>query len=155
MDDELEGHHQERGDNDDGELVGRDDEVADGEVFRGKHGREGAGRRAEEDLAAVFEEERDADGGDEDVEGGAAPQRAIDEALDDNAEEGAAEHGNGEHDQAAPDRGLGDALADVVADERADHEHIGVREVDEPEHAIDHRIAEGDEGVDGAEGEAV
>jgi len=46
-------------------------------------------------------------------------------------------------------------FADVVADERTDHEDVGMGEIDEPEHAINHRVAERDERVYGSEGEAV
>src|SRR5258708_5691543 len=46
-------------------------------------------------------------------------------------------------------------LADEVADEGADHEDVGVREIDEAQHAIDHRVAKRDERIDGPEGQAV
>ena len=39
----------------------------------------------------------------------------------------------------------------VVADERAEHEDVAVREVDQLQDAVDHRVAERDQGVDGAE----
>jgi hypothetical protein len=49
----------------------------------------------------------------------------------------------------------GQRLPGVVAEERADHEDIGVGKVDEPQHAVHHRVPERDERVDGAEREAV
>ena len=39
--------------------------------------------------------------------------------------------------------------------EDPDHEDLGVGEVDEPQHAVDQRVAEGDQGVDRAQREAV
>jgi glutamyl-tRNA reductase len=49
----------------------------------------------------------------------------------------------------------GMCLPEVVAEEGADHEDIRVREVNEAQHAVDHRVAERDERVDGAERQAV
>ena len=46
-------------------------------------------------------------------------------------------------------------VGEVVAGERAEHVDVAVREVDEAQHAVHHRVAERDEGVDGAEREAV
>ena len=42
-----------------------------------------------------------------------------------------------------------------VAGERAEHVHVAVREIDQPQHAVDHRVAERDERVDRAERETV
>lgn len=118
----------------------------------GKIGGKVRGGGAEEDLAAVFEEEGDADGGDEDVEGGGGTERPVGKLLDGDAEGGAAEHGGEEDEEAAPDRAFRDVLTGVVADEGADHEDVGVREIDEAQDAVDHRIAERDQGVNRAEG---
>ena len=41
------------------------------------------------------------------------------------------------------------------ADERADHEDVAVGEVDQADDAVDHRVAQGDQGVDEAQLEAV
>ena len=40
--------------------------------------------------------------------------------------------------------------AEVKADERAEHVDIPVREIDEPQHAEDHRVAERDQRIDRA-----
>ena len=42
-----------------------------------------------------------------------------------------------------------------VAHVDADHHHVAVGEVDELQHAVDHRVAERDQRVDGAGGQAV
>src|SRR5206468_11892259 len=47
------------------------------------------------------------------------------------------------------------AEKDLDADEGAEDEDLGVREVDELEDAVDHRVAERDEGVHEAESDAV
>jgi hypothetical protein len=106
-------------------------------------------------LAAVFQQQRDADGGDEHVERGATAQASVSEPFDRHAEQRAADHGGHEHDESAPNRVFRHQLAHVETDESSDHEDIRVREVDEPQHAINHRVAEGDESVDRAEGETV
>jgi hypothetical protein len=49
----------------------------------------------------------------------------------------------------------GDFGREIKPGERAEHEDVAVREIDEPQNAIDHRVAEGDEREDGAEREAV
>ena len=45
--------------------------------------------------------------------------------------------------------------AEVIAGERAEHEDVAVREIDEPQHAIHHRVAERDQRVDRAQRKAV
>jgi hypothetical protein len=146
---------QQGGDHDDDDLVGGDHEFTEREVVPRGRPREGARRRAEEDLAGIFEQQGDADGGDEDVERGGAPQGAVGQSLDGHAQHGAAEHGDEEDEEAAPDRVLRHELAQVVTDEGADHEHVRMREVDEAQDAVDHRVAERDERIDGPEGQAV
>ena len=49
----------------------------------------------------------------------------------------------------------GRCLPGEVPDEGAHHEDVRVREVDEAQDAVDHRVAERDQGVDGPQGEAV
>ena len=48
-----------------------------------------------------------------------------------------------------------DGVHGEEAGEDAHHEDLGVGEVDEPQDAVDQRVAEGDEGVDGAERQPV
>ena len=46
-------------------------------------------------------------------------------------------------------------VGEVVPGERAEHVDVAVREVDEAQHAVHHRVPERDQRVDGAEREAV
>jgi len=52
-------------------------------------------------------------------------------------------------------RRAAERLQDPVADERADHEDVAVREVEELQDDVDERVAERDQRVDAAEREAV
>ena len=124
IDDELEGDHQQCRHHDDEDLVAGDDEAAEGVIGRGEDGGKGAGRGAEEDLTGVFEKQGHADGGDEDVERGGSAERAVGEALDNHAEEGAAEHGGEQDDETAPHGIFGDEFAEIVTDEGADHKDV-------------------------------
>ena len=49
----------------------------------------------------------------------------------------------------------GDFRREVKSGERAEHENVAVREIDEAQDAIDHRVAERDEGENRAERQAV
>src|SRR5262245_28318826 len=46
-------------------------------------------------------------------------------------------------------------LGHAVAEEGAHHHHVAVGEVDELQHPVDHRVAQGHQGVDGAGGDPV
>ena len=125
------------------------------EVGGREDGRKRAGRGAEDELAGVLKEKGYADGGDEDVDRGTAAQGAVDDAFDQDAKDRATDHGAGEDEEAAPERALGDEFTEVIADKGADHKNLGVGEIDKAQHAVNHRVAKRDEGVDGTEGEAV
>ena len=49
----------------------------------------------------------------------------------------------------------GDFRREIKSGEGAEHEYVAVREIDEPEDAIDHRVTERDEGENRAERQAV
>jgi hypothetical protein len=49
---------------------------------------------------------------------------------------------------------LREPVAGVIADERSDHEDVAVREVDQLQDAVHHRVAESDERVDRAGSDA-
>jgi hypothetical protein len=51
--------------------------------------------------------------------------------------------------------GRREAREEEEPDERPDHEHVAVGEVDQLDDPVDHRVAEGDEGVDRAEDKRV
>ncbi len=102
-------------------------------------------------LPDVLEQQRDADRGDERGEPRRAAHRAVGEALDDHPEEGADRHGDDEDQERLPERGLGpraEPAGAEEAEERAQHVDVAVREVDQPQDAVDHRVAQGDQGVD-------
>ena len=82
-------------------------------------------------------------------------QRPVNQALDQHTKEGATDHGAKQNQRACPERVLWQHLPELEADKRADHEDIGVREVDEPKDAVNHRVAECDERIDGTEGKTV
>src|SRR5207245_1769260 len=105
--------------------------------------------RAETNLAIlryVLEQQRNPNGGNQHRERRATTQGTIRKALDQHTQYGTNYHREREREQAAADvvGGQMPLLDGVVADERADHEDIAVREVDEAEHAINHRVTEGD-----------
>jgi hypothetical protein len=54
-----------------------------------------------------------------------------------------------------PSEGWPEISSGVKSRKRADHEDVAVREVDEPQHAIDERVADGDERIHRADGKAV
>ena len=91
-------------------------------------------------------------------------ERAIGEPLDRRPEDAQQQHGHCEVDEEdhREDGRLIDrpVLTEDIGEhvhrrERADHEDIAVREVDELDDAVDHRVADGDEGVDRADRQAV
>ena len=116
--------------------------------------------RAEHELRGVLEEERDPERGDQRRDAWSVTQPPVREALDHHAEQAAAEHRADQHQheqQRDVDRECGRAAEDgdqSEADERADHEDVAVREVQQLEDPVDHRVAEGDQGVDAALGDA-
>jgi hypothetical protein len=69
-------------------------------------------------------------------------------------------HGSHERDEGRAGDGFGGEhpahqWREVVGGEGADHEDVAVGEVDEAQHAVDHGVAEGDQGVDRAKGQAI
>ena len=118
-------------------------------------------RGAEHQLHRVGDEERDAERADQRRDPRRVAERPVGEALDRDAEHGAAGHrGERDQDQQQPDRDdrvgrAAEQLERAEADERAHHEHVAVGEVQELEDAVDERVAECDQGVDAAERQAV
>ena len=92
---------------------------------------------------------------------GRVAQRPVGEALDRDAEHRAADHRAEHHQREQEPDGhrrvarAAEHLEDAEADERADHEDVAVGEVQELEDAVDERVAERDEGVGAALGQAV
>ena len=148
------GDQQEKGHRHDKEVVARDGHtLPEGNADRGQEVGKGLLIDPEEDLPTVGEQERNSDRGDEHCKLGLGSQRPIGETLDHDPEEGADKHrpnqdGRGRHP------GIGkDPVQEgcpVVARKGPDHEDVAMGEVDELEDAVDHAVAECDQGVDGS-----
>ena len=116
---------------------------------------------AEHHLHRVREEERDAERADQRRDPRGVAERPIGEALDHDAEHRAAGHGRKrDQHQQQPGRHhrirrAPQQLERAEADERADHEHIAVGEVEELQDPVDERVAERDQGIDAAQREPV
>ena len=87
----------------------------------------------------------------------AVAQRTIGQPLDKRAQKGAAAHAQQQDNDILRDRPAvrQDRRDCEQADIRAHHIHVAVREVDELQHAVDHRVANGDQGVHTADLNAV
>ena len=142
--------HKDKGHAHDEELLPVDDEPFECPRDVADRCGERARRRRDERHHDVLEQERHADRRDEHRDARRVAQRAVREPLDRDTEQGGHRHGD-------EDRGHdGDAERDGIESEvRADHVDVAVREVDELDDAVDHRIAERDERVDAAEGYSV
>jgi hypothetical protein len=110
----------------------------------------------------VLEHERHADGRDQRREPGGAPQRSIGHPIDGHVEGGGGQHGEREderqqrHEVPAVQRpGHAEQGEPGEGDVEAQHEDVAVREVDQLDDAVDHRVAERDQGEDGAAGQPV
>jgi hypothetical protein len=117
------------------------------------------GPRTLRQLHVVLQQDRHADRRDQRRELEGAAQWPIGGALDGPAVDGGEGHGH-QQDQQDGDRRRADAqrAADHEADQRdegADHEDFAVREVDHADDAVDHRVADGDQAVDGAQRDGV
>ena len=85
-------------------------------------------------------------------------ERAVGEALDQKSQRATRDHR--QQEQREERRGRGSAWSEegtggVIGDHCADHVDVAVREVDEAQDAIDHRVAERDQRVEAAPGDAV
>ena len=115
-----------------------------------------------EEADHVLEEERDADRRDQGDQPRRVPQRAIRDAFDGDRQQAAPRHADeeGQQEHERPRDGVERAKAlqpkeELDADERADDEDLGVGEVDELQHAVHHRVAEGDQRVHESQDDAV
>jgi hypothetical protein len=127
----------------------------------------------DDDLHQVLEDQRDADRGDQRGHTRGAAEGPVGEPLDGHVDRAHHGHADGQgrdedraKDERLRDRAVGQVQPEEVergrearqeeqADERSDHEHVAVGEVDQLDDPVDHRIAEGDEGIDRAEHERV
>ena len=106
----------------------------------------------------AFKEERHADGGDEGREPWRIAQRPVGDPLDGHVENTADEHRDHEHDHEREGGAGTERLAFGQAEDRDERsgeegpegEDVAMREIDELDDAVDHRVAERDERVDPA-----
>jgi hypothetical protein len=143
------------------DVVAAHHQAAELELLLRKQLREGAGGGAEDRviLATELDKERYPDRRDQHRELGPLAQRAVSEELDQHADAGTHHRGQRDHDDGTGRRLRAHHLlhlwCDVEGREGAEHQHVAMREVDEAEHAIDHRVAEGDQRIDRSEPDAV
>jgi hypothetical protein len=116
---------------------------------------------AEHQLHRVREEERNAERTDQRRDPRGVAQRPVGETLDHDAEHGAAGHRR-ERDQHQQQPGghlrirrAAQELERAEADERPDHEHVAVGEVEELQDPVDKRVAERDQRVDAPQRQGV
>ena len=115
--------------------------------------------RALQQLDVVLQEDRHADGGDQRGQARRSSQRTIGDPLEGPAIGGGQQHRCDEDQQQRernpghPDEAQHEEGND--RDEGADHEDLAMREIDHADDAVDQGVADGDQAVDGAEGDAV
>jgi hypothetical protein len=110
----------------------------------------------------VLEEDGRSDRADQGAEpgGAAGVERAVGEALEAGSDESGPDHGGQEEERQHPRRvkargtGREQGGEHAPADVGPDHEDLAVGEIDHEEDAVHHRVAESDQPVDRAEGEA-
>ena len=78
-------------------------------------------------------------------------QRLVRQPLDDHAQHRADNHGN----QNAKQGGHAPVLRGTEGNVRANHDDVAVREVQHLGNAVDHRVAQGDDGIHAAKADAV
>ena len=110
-------------------------------------------------LTGVFNEQRNADSGDKDGELGTIPQRTVGEKFNQHSDESADGHRQNQNDCTAEIRLRGKKFiherCEEVSGKRTEHEDITVREVDETQDAVNHRVAQRDERVNRAQRKSV
>ena len=138
------GGDREKGDVGNGQLAAEDLHSAR------DHGGIGARGGLPDEKRGVLEEIAHADGGDEHRKARRGAQGLVGKALDDDAEDGAHDNGHQHRDDA------GKAQIEHRAERyvTADHDDVAVGKVQHLGNAVDHRIAEGDDGVHAAEADA-
>ena len=114
------------------------------------HGGIGARGGLPDEQRGVLEEIAHADGGDQDRKARRGAQGLVGKALDDDAEDGAHDNGHQHRDDAGKAQIEHRAEGNVAAD----HDDVAVGKVQHLGNAVDHRIAEGDDGVHAAEADA-
>lgn len=128
-------------------------------IAAGDDGRDRLDPRALRHLRVVCQHEGHADRRQHRGEAEGVAKRSVGDALDGPAIERGDRHRDQQHDQ-QDHRDRGQAGRDQQqkgdqGDEAADHEDVAMGEVDHADDAVDHRVADGDQAVDGARDETV
>ena len=127
-------------------LERRKGDAADSPRDIGEELRDLLGIRAQ-GQGEVLQEKTDAERGDDGRDAGRLPQRLVGCPLDQHADAGNAEHGEEQRrNEREPEQGR-----ENEAEKCAHHEEIAMGEVDHGEDAVDHGVAEGDQGIDAPE----
>ena len=98
----------------------------------------------------VLQKIGNADGRDQDGEGGSLTKRLIGEPFDGDAQDRADDHRKEHRTQGRKPQVAGGAEGDVGAH----HDDVAVREIQHFGNAVDHRVAQGDDGVHAAQADA-
>ncbi len=116
--------------------------------------------RTEHAAECLLQEERHADGaGDQRRQSHHTAERSIRDALGQHCDSGGCDDRNQQDRAHAQDRMRSPGterlqrISDEITGERASHHDVAVREVDQPQHAVDHCVAQRDLGVDAADGQ--
>ena len=153
--------HEEQREHDHQHIDARDVEAEDAECGA-LPGRGGIGfhRRTEHAAERLLQEERHADGADQRREADDAAEWPVGDALGQHGDGGRGYHrddedrGHAEHRMRIEKAGAVKRRRDEIAGERAGHHEVAVREIDQPQHAVDHGVAQRDLRVDAADGQA-
>jgi hypothetical protein len=105
----------------------------------------------EEHDGHVLQKKGNADGADQGRDAGRVAQWTVGDAIDQDADARDGDDRN-DHGHGPGQVKKGDAPEHEIGPE---HEDFAVREVDQPQDAVDHGVADGDERVEAAQGQAV
>jgi hypothetical protein len=147
-----------RGRHQDQDLHGVDDRAADVERLARQQDRERLVVRLPDDHRERLQQQAHADRGDQRGEPRRVAQRPVGDLLDREVEDRADDDRRDQRDQEQqPARQAQAAHRDHhgPARQRPDHQHVAVREVDQVDDAVDHRVAERDERVHAAQHQPV
>ena len=139
-------------------ITGDGHPLSQGNPNRRKKIGEGLLIHPEKDLPSVGEQEGNTDRGDQHGQLGLIPQGTVSEQLDQYAKNRADQHGP-EQDSSRGHPRIGQEVMDpgsrVEAGKGADHQNIAVSEVDKLQEAVNHAVAECDQGIDHPKGETI
>ena len=107
--------------------------------------------RAHDQLSRVLEEERHADGCDEQRDTGCAAQRGVGNLFDDHAQQRTGEDGGTDR----RDRAEAQLVHDEPGHVRAHHDDVAMGKVQQQDDAVHHAVAQCDQCIDAAKGQAI